>query len=165
MLENEADSATAEGTDNEPTDTAETPANGVTTRPRRASRPAGPPPEPTAEEPVAEEVAAGEPAAEQPAAEEAPAEEPVAEEPEEAPEEPAAEEPVAEEPVAEEAPEPPKRTRTRSRSAKAAAETSEPVPMTGAETSPEAETTCLLYTTDAADEEAKLTPSETPTPP
>ncbi|WP_203595975.1 hypothetical protein, partial [Actinomadura bangladeshensis] len=58
MLENEADSATAEGTDNETTDGASTDEvrNGVTTRPRRASRPAGPPPE--VEEPPAQPPAA-----------------------------------------------------------------------------------------------------------
>ncbi|MFB4307238.1 ribonuclease E/G [Actinomadura sp. GTD37] len=126
MLENEADSATAEGSENETTDgpTTETPATGsgstengtgVTSRPRRASRPAGPPPE--VDDSPAAPPAAASPAAETGAGDDA-----------------------AEEPAAEEAPEPPKRaarTRTRARSAKAAAETSEPVPMTGAETSPE----------------------------
>ncbi|WP_396449600.1 Rne/Rng family ribonuclease [Actinomadura sp.] len=115
MLENEADSATAEGTDNETidsetTDTEETPATGVTSRPRRASRPAGPPPEvdeSPAEPPAAEPPAAAEPADEPPAAEEPAAEEPAATE-EPAAEEPAApeaeaEEDTAEEPVAEEA--------------------------------------------------------------
>ncbi|MEU5992887.1 Rne/Rng family ribonuclease [Spirillospora sp. NPDC047418] len=124
MLENEADSATAEGTENETTDGASTGngaaenGTGVTTRPRRASRPAGPPPE--VEEPPAQPPAADDASGE----EEADAEGSAAE------------------PVAEEAPEPPKRsrTRTRARSTKAAAETPAPVPMTGAETSPETET-------------------------
>ncbi|MEU8803725.1 Rne/Rng family ribonuclease [Spirillospora sp. NPDC048819] len=111
MRENEADSATAEGTENENADyeNAETEGTGtestdaLTSRPRRASRPAGPPPD----------------------VDDTPAEPPAAAETQ--PQEPA------------EAPEPPKkpaRTRTRTRSAKAA-ETPEPVPMTGAETSPE----------------------------
>ncbi|TDD26581.1 ribonuclease E/G [Actinomadura sp. KC06] len=50
MLENEADSANAEGTENENTGTASAEVEngaGVTSRPRRASRPAGPPPEST----------------------------------------------------------------------------------------------------------------------
>ncbi|TDB83459.1 ribonuclease E/G [Actinomadura sp. KC216] len=122
MLENEADSANAEGTENENenaentgTENAEGGNGGaVTSRPRRASRPAGPPPDTTA----------GPPAAEEP---EAPAEEAA---------------PAAEAAPAEEAPEPPKRTtrtRTRTRSGKAA-ETPETVPMTGAETSPDTET-------------------------
>ncbi|RFS83237.1 ribonuclease E/G [Actinomadura spongiicola] len=123
MLENEADSANAEGTDNDTTDdptnanTANASAKSANTgdagaatdpgpeaesgaeteakaRARRASRPAGPPPE------------------------------------------------APDGPAAEEAPEPPKRTtrtRTRTRSGKAA-ETPEPVPMTGAEVSPDTET-------------------------
>ncbi|WP_433473484.1 Rne/Rng family ribonuclease [Spirillospora sp. CA-142024] len=147
MLENEADSATAEGTDDQTVDngTAETapaenaPAEnaGVTTRPRRASRPAGPPPE-------VDDAPAAPPAAETapPAAETETA---------------SAEEAV---PPAE-APEPPKRatrTRTRTRTAKAAAETSEPVPMTGAEASPEA-------TPEAASEpEAGSEPEKAPAP-
>ncbi|QKG21308.1 Rne/Rng family ribonuclease [Actinomadura verrucosospora] len=116
MLDNEADAATAEGTEEETTGTAAEGAgtengtrngagSGVTSRPRRrASRPAGPPPD----------------------VEEAPAAEPPA----------AAPEPEA----AAEAAEPPAkkttRSRTRTRAAKAA-ETAEPVPPTGAETSPE----------------------------
>ncbi|CNG11793.1 ribonuclease E [Mycobacterium tuberculosis] len=142
MLENEADSATAEGTDNEMTDGA-SPANGaaengtgVTARPRRASRPAGPPPE--VEEPPAQPPAAAsdeEEDAEDAVSEDAAPEDAVAEKPAEP-------ERAAEEPAAEEAPEPPKRTRTRTRtrSTKAAAETPAPVPMTGAETSPGTET-------------------------
>ncbi|NKZ06759.1 Rne/Rng family ribonuclease [Actinomadura latina] len=169
MLENEADSATAEGTDDETTETAGTAANGtaagVTSRPRRASRPAGPPPEvdetpagpPAAEAASAAEAddvsAEEEPAEEEPAAEEAAVEEPAADEP-------VAEEPAAEEPVAEEAPEPPKRTRTRTRSAKAAAETPAPVPMTGAETSPEAEAQAETEATQAETETAAEEPAE-----
>ncbi|MFA1544334.1 Rne/Rng family ribonuclease [Actinomadura sp. DLS-62] len=105
---------------------AENAGGGVTSRPRRASRPAGPPPE-------VDSSPARPPAAEQPA--DGPADDEPAEQPAEQPAEPAAE---AEAPAPEEAPEPPKRatrTRTRTRSAKAAAEP--PVPMTGAETSPE----------------------------
>ncbi|MFB4301660.1 Rne/Rng family ribonuclease [Actinomadura sp. NTSP31] len=122
MLDNEADAASAEGTD-EQTDGAATgsaapesgpesgpqneAASGVTSRPRRrASRPAGPPPD----------------------VEDAPAAEaPAAAAPEQAPEpEPAAEPPAKKT----------TRARTRTRAAKAA-ETAEPVPPTGAETSPE----------------------------
>ncbi|TYB41233.1 Rne/Rng family ribonuclease [Actinomadura chibensis] len=132
MLENEADSATADGTENENiggADAAESGASAqsqgaadntpgaddaagdtATGRPRRASRPAGPPPD-------VEETRAEPPAAESEAP--APGD-------------------------GEAADEPPKRaTRTRSRvrtrSGKAA-ETAEAVPMTGAETSPDAET-------------------------
>ncbi|MFI0487562.1 ribonuclease E/G [Actinomadura sp. 9N215] len=136
MLENEADSATAEGTENENNENANTQnastqnagtenastesagvvaegesAEAVTSRPRRASRPAGPPPETAA-------ASAAPPAAAEPG------------------------EPAGEAAPAEEAPAPPKRAtraRTRTRSGKAA-ETSEPVPMTGAETSPDTET-------------------------
>ncbi|MGP4029764.1 Rne/Rng family ribonuclease [Actinomadura sp. 3N407] len=131
MRENEADSAMAEGTDNENTDyeNAETEGtetdgmDAVSSRPRRASRPAGPPPDvddapadPPAEPSAAAETQPPEPAEAPPAeAEAAPAEDA----------------------------EPPKkttraRTRTRTRSGKAA-ETPEPVPMTGAETSPDTE--------------------------
>ncbi|MFI0411380.1 Rne/Rng family ribonuclease [Actinomadura sp. 3N508] len=113
MLENEADSANADGTENENAENTGTESadakggNGaaVTSRARRASRPAGPPPEAAS--------AAAEPA-----------------------------EQAGEAASAEEAPEPPKRTtrtRTRTRSGKAA-ETPEPVPMTGAEISPDTET-------------------------
>ncbi|WP_433226780.1 Rne/Rng family ribonuclease [Actinomadura formosensis] len=139
MLENEVDSAAAEGTDEETTDTATTRNGGaesasarVTSRPRRASRPAGPPPD--VDDTPAEPAAPAEP----PAAAEEPE---TAEESETTGEPETAGEPAAEEPEAAEAPEPPKRTRTRTRtrSEKAAAETPEPVPMTGAETSPEAE--------------------------
>ncbi|TYK52255.1 Rne/Rng family ribonuclease [Actinomadura decatromicini] len=136
MLENEADSATADGTENENTGGADatesaasaqpqsaadnTPgaddAAGDTAgdagagRPRRASRPAGPPPD-------VEESRAEPPAAESEAP--APGD-------------------------GEAADEPPKRTtrtrsRVRTRSGKAA-ETAEAVPMTGAETSPDADT-------------------------
>ncbi|WP_149261613.1 Rne/Rng family ribonuclease [Actinomadura sp. K4S16] len=138
MLENEADAAPAEGADdgtvdNETTEStenaqaegaqsegAESASTGVTSRPRRASRPAGPPPD-------VDDAAAAPAAQQEPAAEQGAAEEPA----------------VAEEPAAPaetpEAAEPPKRTRTRARrTTKAAAETPEPVPMTGAETSPEA---------------------------
>ncbi|MEU8307940.1 Rne/Rng family ribonuclease [Actinomadura sp. NPDC048955] len=125
MLENEADAAAADGADdgtvdNETTESTETAAQsgnaqskgtGVTSRPRRASRPAGPPPD-------VDDTSAEAPAAQ----------------PEPAP----AEKPAPAEEAAETA-EPPKRTRTRARkTTKAAAETAEPVPMTGAETSPEA---------------------------
>ncbi|WP_329087428.1 Rne/Rng family ribonuclease [Actinomadura citrea] len=131
MLENEADAAAAEGADDGTVDdetaqtesaqsgsaqsgNAQSEGTGVTSRPRRASRPAGPPPD-------VDDTSAGAPAAQpEPASAERPA--------------------PAEEPAAPaEAAEPPKRTRTRARkSTKAAAETAEPVPMTGAETSPEA---------------------------
>ncbi|WP_030170817.1 Rne/Rng family ribonuclease [Spirillospora albida] len=127
MLENEADPATAEGTGNTTDDTTAPEAaradatgeetasgvTGVTSRPRRrASRPAGPPPD-------VEEAPAT--AAPPEAAEEA------------APE--AAAEPVVAEPAAEKAAPPKRAARTRTRAKKA--ETAEPVPMTGAETSPE----------------------------
>ncbi|MFF4239002.1 ribonuclease E/G [Actinomadura geliboluensis] len=161
MLENEVDSAAADGTEEETTETASgangsaaEQGTGVTSRPRRASRPAGPPPEvddapaepPAAEadEAETEEAEEAETAEAETAEAEAGAEvaEPAAEEtaPETAPEPEAAPEPETAEPAAEEAPEPPKRatrTRTRARGAKAAAETPAPVPMTGAETSPE----------------------------
>ncbi|MEU9020210.1 Rne/Rng family ribonuclease [Actinomadura sp. NPDC048394] len=134
MLDNEADAANAEGTE-ETTGTAGTAAGGagtgnggengaaagVTSRSRRrASRPAGPPPD------VEDAPAAGPPAAAAPA----PASEP---EPAAEPVEPAAEpaEPAAEAPAKKTT-----RSRTRTRAAKAA-ETAEPVPPTGAETSPE----------------------------
>ena len=119
MRENEADSATAEGTDNENGDyentgtetgenretgseAGETTGSGkaepVTARSRRGKRPAGPPPD-------VEDASAAEAAP--PAGEEEPPKKAV-------------------------------RTRTRARSGKAA-ETPEPVPMTGAETSPDTE--------------------------
>ncbi|TDD83700.1 ribonuclease E/G [Actinomadura darangshiensis] len=109
MLENEADSATADGTDNETADHADPQAEtgGVTSRPRRASRPAGPPPD-------MDDAPAAAPAAPEAAS-------------------------AAEAPETPETPEAPKRaTRTRSRARSKAAETPEPVPMTGAEASPEA---------------------------
>ncbi|QKW37974.1 Rne/Rng family ribonuclease [Actinomadura sp. NAK00032] len=145
MLENEVDSAAADGTDEETTETASgangstaEQGSGVTSRPRRASRPAGPPPEvddapaqpPAAEAEEAETEEEAEAEAAEPAVAEAAPE--VAREPEA--------EPETAEPAAAEAPEPPKRatrTRSRARTAKAAAETPAPVPMTGAETSPE----------------------------
>ncbi|MGI5207939.1 Rne/Rng family ribonuclease [Spirillospora sp. CA-108201] len=129
MLENEADAAEGadDGTvDDETRETAQTEGaqsgsapsegKGVTSRPRRASRPAGPPPD-------VDDAAAAPTAQPEPASAEEPAS--------------AAEPPSAAEPA--EAAEPPKRTRTRARkSTKAAAETAEPVPVTGAESSPEA---------------------------
>ncbi|MFV2216330.1 ribonuclease E/G [Actinomadura sp. LOL_016] len=144
MLENEADSAQAEGTDNETTaasGTSGAETSGVTTRPRRrASRPAGPPPE-IEESPAPEQTAQDEPVEEDEAAADDGAErEPVAE---------SADEPAAEGPAAAAEPAPAKKTtRTRTRKstkaaepAKAAeqAETAAPVPPTGAETSPEIE--------------------------
>ncbi|HEU5028532.1 MAG TPA: Rne/Rng family ribonuclease [Spirillospora sp.] len=126
MLDNEADAANAEGTE-ETTGTAgtanggENGAAGVTSRSRRrASRPAGPPPD-VEDAPAAEPPAAAAPA------------------PTPEPEPAAAAEPSAAEPAAEAAEPPAKKTtrsRTRTRAAKAA-ETAEPVPPTGAETSPE----------------------------
>ncbi|WP_433247229.1 Rne/Rng family ribonuclease [Actinomadura nitritigenes] len=120
MLDNEADAANAEGTDEEATATAtgdggeNGAAAGVTSRPRRrASRPAGPPPD------VEDAPAAGPPAAAAP-------------EPEPAGAGTAAEPEAAAEPPAKRT----TRSRTRTRAAKAP-ETAEPVPPTGAETSPE----------------------------
>ncbi|TMQ91899.1 Rne/Rng family ribonuclease [Actinomadura soli] len=137
MLENEADSANAEGTENTDTENTENASTAsaeaastqdanspaVTSRPRRASRPAGPPPDTTGASAAAD-----------------------------------APEPPGEAAPAEEAPEPPKRTtrsRTRTRSGKAA-ETSEPVPMTGAESSPdtESEPPAAVESDQPADEQA-----------
>ncbi|WP_141582959.1 Rne/Rng family ribonuclease [Actinomadura sp. WMMA1423] len=151
MLENEADAAPAEDADdgtveNENAETARTEGAqvenaesggaGVTSRPRRASRPAGPPPD-------VDDTAAAAPAAPpEPASADEPAS---AEEPASAGEAASAAEPA----------EAPKRTRTRARrTTKAAAETAEPVPMTGAETSPEAP--------EASAEQASEAPAEQP---
>ncbi|MES9609042.1 Rne/Rng family ribonuclease, partial [Actinomadura sp. NPDC000929] len=151
MLENEADAAAAEGADGtvddesartEGTEGAQSASpkkgrTGVTSRPRRASRPAGPPPD-------VEETPAATPAAQPEAAS--------AEKP--APAEEAAAPAETQEPA-----EPPKRTRTRARkTTKAAAETAEPVPMTGAETSPEAPAE------PAAEEPAEQPAEEAPAP-
>ncbi|TDD85334.1 Rne/Rng family ribonuclease [Actinomadura rubrisoli] len=136
MLENEADSAAAEGTHDETGDN-ETGA-AVTSRPRRrASRPAGPPPD------VDETTA---PATRATAAQATAAE---TTEPASAPAGPSAEE--AAPPAEEAAPAKKKttRTRTRAKSAKAA-ETAEPVPLTGAETSPETGTETAAAGTEAA---------------
>ncbi|QXJ20911.1 Rne/Rng family ribonuclease [Actinomadura graeca] len=183
MLDNEADSAAAEGTGNENDDTAT--GTDVTARTRRrASRPAGPPPD-VEEAPAAPAQAAPPASAEEPS----PAQEPepaprrrvrraAASEPAPAAEgEPAPGDEAASQPASQPASEAPAkrtRTRTRTRAARAAedeggtAETAEPVPMTGAETSPEEapaeKTSARTRTRRRAAAAAPVTPDEPDVP-